>query len=77
MIRLNNFRVFWMPCYKIVTGIKLIRYQTKYRPKEHQKLSSKKPLGAFIDELIRCYVRTILNTLNVALYRFGRLTISF
>ena len=47
----------------MVTGIELIRYQTKYRPNDHQKLPSKKPLAALIDELIRCYVRNKVNTL--------------
>ena len=66
MIGLNNFRVFWMHWYKMMIGIELIRYQTKYRPKEHQKLPSKKPFCAII-ELIHCYVSTIFNTLNVEL----------
>ena len=47
----------------MVTGIDLIRAQTKYRPKEHQKLPSKKPLVATIDELLRYDVRTTINTL--------------
>ena len=48
----------------MVTGIELIRYQTKYRPKEHQKLPSKKQLVTIFDELIRRYVRRKLNTLR-------------
>ena len=50
--------------YKMLTGNELIRYPTKYRPKEHQKLPSKKPLVAIFDELIRRYVRRKLNTLR-------------
>ena len=34
--------------YKMVTGIELIRYHTKYRPNEHQKSESKKSLVAMI-----------------------------
>ena len=41
----------------MVTDIELIRYQTKNRPNEHQKLPYKIPLVAIIDEFIRCYVR--------------------
>ena len=52
-----------MHWYKMVTGIEMIRYETKYRPNEDQKLSSKKPLVMIAVILIRCYIRTILNTL--------------
>ena len=38
----HEFSGCWMHWYKMVTGIKLIRYQTKYRPKEHQKFPFKK-----------------------------------
>ena len=46
----------------MVTGIEWIRYQTKNRPNEHQKLPYKIPLVAIIDEFIRCYVRNKANT---------------
>ena len=51
-----------MHWYKMVTGLELMRYQTKYRPNEHQKLPSKKPLvEMFAVILIRC---SKLNTLR-------------
>ena len=40
----------------MVTGIELIRYQTKYRPNEHQKLPSKKPLVALITVILVRYL---------------------
>ena len=51
-----------MHWYKMVTGIDLMRYQTKYRPNDHQKLPFKKPLvETFAVILIRC---SKLNTLR-------------
>ena len=46
----------------MVTGTDLFRYQTKYRPKEYQKLPSKKQLVAINDELYTDYYTLFFHT---------------
>ena len=48
---------FWIHRYKMVTDIELNRYQTKYRPNEHQKIAVQKPLVA----KIVTYLNTLLH----------------
>ena len=55
----------------MVTGIEPIRYQTKYRPKEYQKLPSKKPLGdMFAVILIRLMLRRCSYTLLSSMSKY-------
>ena len=59
-----------MHWYKMATGIELILYQTKYRPKEHHKLPSKKPLvDMFAMILLRDNANTLLHV-NASLSRY-------
>ena len=60
------FLGFWIYWYKMVIGIELIRYQTKYRQKEHQNLPSKKPL---VDLFAVILIRYDLITLSQNLIR--------
>ena len=67
----QKFSGFWIHWYKMVTGIELMRYQTKYRPNEHQKLPSKKPLVAmYVSMLIRFLIEVANTLLTVEMNRF-------
>ena len=65
----SNHKIYQIRHDSVLTGIELILYQTKYRPKEHQKLPSKKPLvDLFAVILIRDNANTLPNV-NASLSR--------
>ena len=63
MIWLNNFWVFAFVGTKWRLPLNRFVIRKKYRKNEHQKLPSKKPLVAIINEFLRCYVRNEAKTL--------------